>query len=81
MSETTKRIEEIIGETNFEIQTGEGVIEELATHLHQEVIRGKIEELERIKCGDTALSNKNLYNDITIRIADLQRQIKENNNA
>jgi len=82
MSETTKRIEEILGSYLFcEDKPPKGLVNELDTHLHQEVIRGKIEELERIKCGDTALSNKNLYNDITIRIADLQRQIKENNNA
>ena len=72
MSETTKRIEEILGSYLFcEDKSPKGLVNELDTHLHQEVIRGKIEELEEIPCGYYS-NTKGLEQ----RIADLTAELE-----
>ena len=80
MSETTKRIEEIRRnhcscEHKRQCYTC-NIVEELVPVIHQEVIRGKIEELEYI---DNGYYDGLIYKmwDKQERIADLQQQIKE----
>jgi len=71
MSETTKRIENILGMYLFcEDNPPKGLVKELATHLHQEVVRHEIDVLKREMTWENEFRFKTL-------IKDLERQIEE----
>lgn len=70
------RLREVLAEYIVENQ-----MEYLHTHLHQEVLKGKIEELSKLMNDLSGNKVRISIVDLMGKIQDLERQIKENNNA